>query len=219
MLPIAVLVSGTGSNLQAILDASRADPDFGAQVVVVISDRAGVGALERAARAGVPSEVIAFGDFPDRTAFTEAVGDAAEKHDAEALVLAGFMRVLDRKALERFPERILNVHPSLLPAFPGARPVRDALRHGVKVTGVTVHLVDEEVDHGPIIAQRVVEVVPGDSEATLYARIQAEEHRLYPQVVKALAHRRLRVEGRLVTWEGSLEFPPPLGEAQGGGDR
>jgi phosphoribosylglycinamide formyltransferase-1 len=203
VLPVAVLVSGSGSNLQALLDASSTDPDFGARVVVVISDRPGVAALSRAADAGVPCEVIPWGDFDDRQEFSIAVCDAAQRHGAEALLLAGFMRILSPAAIDRYPNRIINIHPALLPAFPGAHAVPAALAHGVKVSGVTVHFVDDEVDHGPIIAQRSVAVEPGDSEETLHVRIQTEEHRLFPLVVKAFAAGRLRVDGRRVIWEES----------------
>ena len=200
MLPVAVLVSGSGSNLQALLDASRTDPEFGARIVVVISDRAGVAAVGRAADAGVPAEVVSWGDFNEREEFSMAVCEAAQRHGAEALLLAGFMRILSPEAIDRFPNRIINIHPALLPAFAGAHAVPAALAHGVKVSGVTVHFVDAEVDHGPIIAQRAVAVEPGDTEETLHARIQREEHRLFPEVVKAFAAGRLRVEGRHVIW-------------------
>jgi phosphoribosylglycinamide formyltransferase-1 len=202
-MSIAVLVSGTGSNLQAILDTAAADPDYGAEVVVVIADRAEAGGLARAERAGIPTEVVAWSSFDGREPFTSAVCDAAERHGAEALVLAGFMRILAPVAIDRFPDRIVNVHPALLPAFPGAHAVPQALAHGVKVTGVTVHFLDEEVDHGPIILQRPVPVEPGDDEASLHARIRGEEHRWYPVVVGALASGRLRVEGRIVHWSES----------------
>jgi phosphoribosylglycinamide formyltransferase-1 len=202
-LPIAVLVSGSGSNLQAIIDAAASDGDFGASIVTVIADRPGVRGLERAAAAGIPTRVVPWTGAATRWTFTAAVCDAAEQAGARALVLAGFMRILTREAVDRFPNRILNIHPALLPAFPGAHGVRDALDHGVKVTGVTVHFVDEHVDHGPIIAQRAVPVDPQDTEESLHARIQSEEHDLFPEVVKAFAHGRLRVEGRTVVWEGA----------------
>ncbi len=198
--PLAVLVSGSGSNLQAILDAA-ADPDYGAVVAVVISDRPEVRALERAASAGVPTRVVPWTGFQTRAEFTAAVCDAAATHGAEMMVLAGFMRILSPVAMVRFPDRIVNIHPALLPAFPGAHAVPDALEHGVKLTGVTVHLVDEEVDHGPIIYQEAVPVFPDDTEETLHARIQQVEHRVYPQVVDALARGSLAVDGRLVAWE------------------
>ncbi len=200
MTRIAVLVSGSGSNLQAILDAAGTDGDFGAEITVVISDRPGVGALGRAAAAGIPTEVVAWSDFPDRDAFTSALCDAGERHDVAGLVLAGFMRILAPVAVARFPDAILNVHPALLPAFPGAHAVRQALEYGVAVTGATVHFVDEEVDHGPIVSQEAVPVLPGDDEASLHARIQAAEYRIYPEAVKAFSHGRLRVVGRRVVW-------------------
>ncbi|MBT8197209.1 MAG: phosphoribosylglycinamide formyltransferase, partial [Acidimicrobiia bacterium] len=156
MLPIAVLASGSGSNLQALIDASKTDTDFGAEIVVVISDQPGSRALLRATDAGIPTDVIEFDEHGSRDAFTKALCDVAEDRGAEALVLAGFMRILAPAAVERFPDRILNIHPSLLPSFPGVDAIGQALAHGAKVTGVTVHFVDEEVDHGPIVAQEPV---------------------------------------------------------------
>ncbi len=200
--PIAVLVSGSGSNLQSILDAA-AGTDFPAEVVVVISDRPGVRALQRAAAAGVPGVVVAWGDSHDRDAFTLAVCDVAAARGAEGLILAGFMRILAPSALGRFPNRIINIHPALLPSFPGAHGVAEAIAHGVKLSGVTVHFVDAEVDHGPIILQESVPVRPDDSEQTLHARIQQVEHRVYPEVVAAFAAGRLRIAGRHVHWEGT----------------
>ncbi|HHC08494.1 MAG TPA: phosphoribosylglycinamide formyltransferase [Actinobacteria bacterium] len=198
-LPVAVLVSGSGTNLQALIDAA-ARPTFGAELVVVVSDRPGVAALDRARNAGIPVEVVAWEEHPDRAAFTVAVCDAAARHGAEALVLAGFMRILGPEAIARYPNRIVNVHPSLLPAFPGARAVAQSLAYGVKVSGATVHFVDEEVDHGPIISQEPVPVLPDDDEATLHRRIQAVEHRLLPEAVDALAAGRLTIQGRSVRW-------------------
>jgi phosphoribosylglycinamide formyltransferase-1 len=198
MEKLAVLVSGSGTNLQAILDTAVADPDFGAEVVVVVSDRAGVRALERAEKAGVPGVVVPWNG--DRSAHTAAVCDAVEEHGATAMVLAGYMRILGVEAMRRFPNRIINIHPALLPSFPGTHGVVEALEYGVKVSGVTVHFVDEEVDHGPIIAQRAVPVLSGDSEDDLHARIHEQEHLLFPEVLKAFAHGRLRVEGRRVEW-------------------
>lgn len=196
--PIAVLVSGSGSNLQAILEAAR-NPAYSAEVVAVISDRPGVHALLRAEAAGIPAHVVDWDGYGDRAAFTAAICDTAEATGARALVLAGFMRILGPAAIARFPNRILNVHPALLPAFPGAHAVRDALDHGVKVTGVTVHFVDEDVDHGPIIAQEPVAVLPADDEASLHARLQVVEHRLFPEVVDAFGRGTLDVDGRRVS--------------------
>lgn len=195
--PIAVLVSGSGSNLQAILDAARA-PGYAAEVCVVISDRPGIKALDRATDAGVPTVVVPWSG--DRAAFTTSICDAASRHGAQALVLAGFMRILAPEAIHRFPDRIVNTHPALLPAFPGARAVGDAIAHGVKLSGVTIHFVDEQVDHGPIIYQEAIPLLADDDEATLQARLQEVEHRVYPEIVDALARGRLTVSGRRVSW-------------------
>lgn len=198
-LPIAVLISGSGSNLQALIDAD-ARGELHCRIAVVISDRSGVHGLERASNAGIPVRVVPWGDHPDRSAFSEAVCDAASECGARGLVLAGFMRILAPVAMERFPHAIINVHPAILPAFPGAHAVPQALAYGVTMTGVTVHFVDEEVDHGPIIAQEAVAVNHGDDEASLHARIQQVEHRLLPRVVAAFGLGELRVEGRHVMW-------------------
>lgn len=190
-----MLASGSGTNLQALIDA--ADPEV--NVRIVISDRDGVGALTRAAEAHIPTEVIRYGDFGGRDEFSQAIVDSTRQLDV--LVLAGFMRILSPVAVDHFRERILNIHPSLLPAFPGAHAVAQALAHGVKLTGVTVHFVDAEVDHGPIIAQRTVSVEPGDDEAALHRRIQEVEHELYPEVVSAFVRGKIRVSGREVIWQ------------------
>ena len=194
-MKVAVLVSGSGSNLQAILDAA-AGPAYAASVGLVLSDKPGVGALVRAEAAGVPRVVVPW--RRDRAAFTAEVCDAVDAHGCEAMALAGFMRILGPEAIDRFGGRIINVHPSLLPAFPGAHAVPQALAHGVKLSGVTVHLVDEEVDHGPIVAQRAVPVYPDDDEASLHARIQVEEHDLFPPAIDALARGLLWADGRRV---------------------
>jgi phosphoribosylglycinamide formyltransferase-1 len=201
MLPIAILVSGSGTNLQALLDEMAFDSEFAAKPVLVLSDRLGIQALERAERAGVPTEVVDWSDFSDRATFTDAVVSAVKAAGAEALVLAGFMRILGPAAVEAFPNRIVNTHPALLPAFRGAYAVEQALAAGVKVTGVTVHFVDEEVDHGPIIAQQTVPVYSHDTLEVLQERIQVVEHMLFPDVVKAMANGELTVEGNHVTWQ------------------
>ncbi len=192
--PIAVLVSGSGSNLQALLD--RQGTEY--EVVLVLSDRPDVLALDRARQAGVTTAVVAWAG--DRSAFTTAVCDEVERSGAVYVVLAGFMRILGPEAIHRFERRIVNVHPSLLPAFPGAHAVAQALAAGVGETGVTVHFVDEEVDHGPIIAQVPVEIREGDDEASLHARIQEQEHLLYPEVVAALATGALDRDGGSLAW-------------------
>lgn len=196
---LAVLVSGSGTNLQALLDAIAADPDFAGEVVVVASDRRDAGGLERAAAVGIPTETVVPADAPDRPTWEAELTERVASHRPDAVVLAGFMRILSARFLSRWPDRVLNTHPSLLPAFRGAHAVADALAHGVKITGSTVHLVDEQVDHGPIVAQRPVEVRDDDTEATLHERIKAIEHQLLPTCVRWLCQDRLRLDGRHVT--------------------
>lgn len=167
-------------------------------ISVVVSDNPDAMALERAARAGIETAVVRWPDHDDRTAFSSAVADVVVRHGAEGVVLAGFMRVLAPVFIDRFPNRILNIHPSLLPAFPGSRAVAAAISHSVKITGITVHFVDEKVDNGPIIAQVPVEVLDDDTVDSLHRRIQVEEHRLYPKVVEAFVTGQLEVMGRTV---------------------
>ena len=189
-LGLGVLVSGNGTNLQAILDATLAG-SLDAQVKCVISNRANAPALERAARAGVPALSIAHQEFESRAAFDRAVVAALQQHGVEWLVLAGFMRVVTPELLLAFPGRVVNIHPSLLPSFPGRDALGQALRHGVKVTGCTVHFVDNGVDSGPIIAQRAVEVMPGDDEHSLAERMHEAEHGLLLGVLRDIAARRV----------------------------
>jgi phosphoribosylglycinamide formyltransferase-1 len=201
-MKLGVLVSGTGTNLQALLDAEARGALAPATIAVVVSNRPGVLALDRAARAGKPAEVVDHRGTPDRRAFEQRLLDVLASHAVEAVVLAGFMRVLTEHFIARFPQRILNTHPSLLPAFPGVDAPAQAIAHGVKVSGVTVHFVDTSLDGGPIIAQVAVPVLPGDDAPALHARIQREEHRLLPEVVQQLAAGRLAVSGRRVTIVG-----------------
>lgn len=179
---IGVLVSGSGSNLQALVDA-------GLPVVAVASNRPGVYALERAARAGIATGTFELGRYPDRAARDLAMADWLEGRGVRLVVCAGYMHLLTTEFLARFPRRVVNVHPSLLPAFPGARAIADALAAGASVTGVTVHEVDTGLDTGPALAQEAVPIHPGDSEATLLERVHAVEHRLLPAVVRQLADR------------------------------
>jgi phosphoribosylglycinamide formyltransferase 1 len=195
---LAVLVSGSGTNLQALLDALGADADFGGEVVVVGSDRPDAGGLDRARAAGIATAVQTLAAHPDRHTWEAALRAELETHSPEVVVLAGFMRILSGGFLAGWPDRVINTHPSLLPAFRGAHAVRDALAYGVRVTGSTVHLVDEQVDHGPIVAQRPVEVREDDTETSLHERIKAVEHELLPACVKLLCHGRLEVHGRHV---------------------
>lgn len=194
---VAVLVSGGGTNLQALLD----DPEIRPHVVLVLSDRPGVRALERAAEAGVEAVVVDPEEHGDREAHTKAVVAELEARGVGVVVSAGYMRILGAEAVERWRGRFLNVHPSLLPSFPGMHGVADALAAGVKVTGVTVHLVDEGVDSGPVVCQEAVEIRDDDVWDTLEERIHAAEHRQLPRAVRALLEGRLRVDGRKVTIE------------------
>jgi formyltetrahydrofolate-dependent phosphoribosylglycinamide formyltransferase len=177
---LVVLASGAGTTLQAILDAC-ADPAFGAEVVAVGTDRTGTGAEARARTAGIGVFTVRLEDFADRDAFSAATADAVAAYQPDLLVLAGYMKVLGKAVIGRF--RTVNTHPSLLPSFPGAHAVRDALGHGVRVSGVTVHWVDEGVDTGPILAQAAVPVVAGDTEDTLRVRIQAVERVLFVDAI------------------------------------
>ncbi len=190
---LAVLASGSGTNLQALLD----DPVVGPWVALVLSDRPDAYALERARARGVPT-VAHHAGSAGPGAFDEPLADLLRERRIEFVVLAGFMRIVGSGLVRAFEGRILNVHPALLPAFPGAHAIADALAHGVKVTGVTVHLVDEEVDHGPIVFQQAVEVRDDDTYDTLEPRIHEVEHRLLPAAVRALVEGRLELDGRRV---------------------
>ena len=196
-MKIGVLVSGTGTNLQALLDAQAAGALAPAEIAVVVSNKPAARALARATAAGVPAEVVAHEGLP-RAVFEAQVLDVLARHGVEAVVLAGFMRVLTPHFLDRFPLGIVNTHPSLLPAFPGIDAPAQAIAYGVKLAGVTVHFVDASVDGGPIIAQAAVVVAADDDAAALHARIQREEHRLLPIVVQRLAAGELSCQGRIV---------------------
>ena len=194
---MVVLASGEGSVLQALLDAT-ADPAYGAVVVAVGTDRPGVRALDRAAAHQVSTFTVALPDFTDREQWNQAYADAVASYQPDLVVCAGFMKVLGPGFLARCSGRVVNTHPALLPSFPGAHAVADALAYGVKVTGTTVHLVDEGVDTGPIIAQEAVLVLPGDTEETLHSRIKDVEHRLYVDAVGRLARHGWTLEKRTV---------------------
>ncbi len=204
MIALGVLVSGNGTNLQAILDAISAEK-LGGEVRVVLSNKPGAPALERARTAGVPTVVQEAKDFADREAFDQAAVQALQAHGAEWVVLAGYMRLVTPRFLDAFPLRVINVHPALLPAFPGLDAVGQALRHGVRVSGCTVHLVDAGMDTGPILAQSAVPVRPGDDEARLAARIHAEEHHLLPAVLA-----RISAEGLTVDTSGGAGVRPTV---------
>jgi len=192
---VAVLASGAGTNLQALLD----DEFCGRRVAVVVSDRAGARALERARDRGIPAVFLDPARSAGRDAFGRALLAVLAEHAVDVVVLAGFMRILAPEVVRAYEGRMLNVHPALLPAFPGAHAVADALAWGARVTGVTIHLVDEEVDHGPIVFQEAVTIRDGDDVDSLAERIHEVEHRLLPGAVRALAEGRLRVDGRRVS--------------------
>lgn len=191
---IAVLASGEGTNLQALLD----DPVVGGWIVLVVSDRTDAKALERARDRGIAAAHLDANGYPDRASYDRALRELLEGERVGYVALAGFMRMLGPEVVGAFEGRIVNVHPALLPSFPGAHAVSDALAWGAKVTGVTVHLVDEQMDHGPIVAQEAVPILPDDDWDSLESRIHEVEHRLLPAAVRAMAEGRLRVEGRTV---------------------
>ena len=192
----AVLVSGQGTNLQALLDAQAAGKIAPATIAVVISNKPGAPALARAAKANVPALVIEHGS--DRVAFEDKLHAALVENAVDAIVLAGFMRVLTSTFVDRWREKIINTHPSLLPAFPGANAAQQAIAHGAKVSGMTIHFVDGSLDGGPIIAQEPVPVFDQDDATALQARIQLREHQMLPEVVRDLARGELSCKGRLV---------------------
>ena len=199
---VVVLVSGSGTNLQALLDAA-ADPAYGVRIVAVGADRDSIAGLERAERAGLPTFVHRVKDYPERTDWDAALTAATEAYQPDLVVTAGFMKILGGGFMRRFEGRIVNTHPALLPAFPGAHGVRDALAYGVKVTGCTVHLVDEGVDTGPIIAQGVVEVRDSDHEdggEALHERIKTVERGLLVEAVGRMAREGHRIQGRRVAY-------------------
>ncbi|MCC3771146.1 phosphoribosylglycinamide formyltransferase [Streptomyces sp. UNOC14_S4] len=193
------MVSGSGTNLQALIDAIAADPEgYGARIVAVGADRSGIAGLERAERAGLPTFVCRVQDHPTREAWDRALAGAAAAYAPDLVVSAGFMKILGKEFLARFGGRTVNTHPALLPSFPGAHGVRDALAYGAKVTGCTVHFVDDGVDTGPVIAQGVVEVRDEDDESALHERIKEVERELLVDVVGRLARHGYRIEGRKV---------------------
>jgi phosphoribosylglycinamide formyltransferase 1 len=196
-LRIGVLVSGNGSNLQSIIDNIETG-HLRAEIVCVISNNPGAFALERARKHGIPHLYIDHRLFSGRAAYDAALVEALREYEVKLIVLAGFMRIITPVLIDAFPHGIINIHPALLPSFPGLHAQRQALEYGVKVTGCTVHFVDVGTDTGPIIIQCAVPVQEGDTEETLSARIQIEEHRIYPEAIRLFAAGRLKVEGRRV---------------------
>ena len=197
MSNIAVLVSGRGSNLQAIIDSTE-NGSLHARVAVVISDIGNAYALERARKHGIEAVFIDPKKFASKESYEEEIVRCLKNHGAELVLLAGYMRIVGKTLLTSFKNRILNIHPALLPAFPGLHAQKQAFDHGVKVAGCTVHFVDETLDGGPIILQRCVEVKEDDTAETLADRILEQEHKIYPEAVRLFVENRLRIEGRKV---------------------
>lgn len=198
---LGVLISGRGSNLQSIIDAILRG-DLKAEIRLVISNRPDAQGLERARRHGIETVVIEHRGFPSREDFDRAMVGALRERSVELVACAGFMRLFSSVMLEAFPDRIMNIHPGLLPAFPGMHAQRDALAHGVQIAGCTVFFVAPGVDDGPIIVQAAVPVLPGDDEQRLSARILQQEHRIYPHAIRLYQQGRLEVEGRRVIIKG-----------------
>ncbi|MES2193025.1 MAG: phosphoribosylglycinamide formyltransferase [Pseudomonadota bacterium] len=200
---VAILISGRGSNMAALIDAARS-ADFPAEIVVVISNRADAGGLERARAAGIPTAVIESKPFgKDRAGFEAVLQPVLDQHQVELICLGGFMRLFTAEFVQRWHGRMLNIHPSLLPCFPGLDPHGQALRAGVKISGATVHFVIPETDAGPILMQGAVAVADDDTAETLAARILEVEHRIYPDALRLLASDRARLEGDICKTEGS----------------
>ncbi|MEO1135676.1 MAG: phosphoribosylglycinamide formyltransferase [Pseudomonadota bacterium] len=210
---IAVLISGRGSNMKALIDAC-ANPDYPAEIVLVISNRPKAQGLELAGNAGIQREIINHKDFETREDFDDALHDALKAAKVDFICLAGFMRVLTPKFVSDWRGRLVNIHPSLLPAFDGLHVHERTIEAGVKLSGCTVHFVSAEVDAGPIIGQAAVPVLPGDDAQTLAARILEEEHRLYPECLKLLINGKARLTGGTVPFDadisvnGALSNPP-----------
>ncbi len=201
-LALGVLLSGSGTNLQALIDAIAAGR-LHARIAAVISNVADAGGVERARSQGLETIVLPHGQASSRASYDAQLVDVLRTHGAELVALAGFMRLVTPVLLGAFPLRVVNVHPALLPAFPGLHAERQALAYGARLTGVTVHFVDEQTDHGPILAQAAVPILPDDTEERLHARIQRQEHRLYPFAIQLIAEGRVRVEGRRVVITGA----------------
>jgi phosphoribosylglycinamide formyltransferase 1 len=200
---VAILISGRGSNMAALIEAARA-ADFPAEIVAVIANRADAGGLQKAEASGIPTEVIESKLFgKDRAAFEAALQSALDRHKVELICLGGFMRLLSAEFVQRWSGRMLNIHPSLLPSFPGLEPQAQALRAGVKLSGATVHFVIPETDAGPIVMQGTVAVDDDDTPESLAARILIVEHLIYPEALRRLAAGRIRLEGDLCKTTGS----------------
>jgi len=200
---IGVLASGRGTNLQAIINAIETGV-LTAQIGAVISDKKDAKALERARERNIPSFSVDPKVYPDRADFDTAIVRILTEQKVQLVVFAGYMRLITKPILEAFPNKIINIHPSILPAFPGLHAQRQALAYGAKISGCTIHFVDAEMDHGPIIAQVAVPILEGDTDESLSNRILIEEHRLLPRVIQAYVEGRLSVEGRKVLQNGAI---------------
>ena len=196
-MKLAVLASGSGTNLQAIIDDVLSGY-IPAELKIVISDKEGAYALTRAEQAGIPTQVVLPKDFASREEYDAKVVEILKANGVEYVALAGYMRLVSKVFLDAFPNRVVNIHPALLPSFPGVHGQRDAVEYGVKVSGCTVHFVDEDMDHGPIIAQAPVPVLHTDTEETLKERILEQEHILFPHVLRLIAQGKVEVQGRKV---------------------
>lgn len=214
-VPIGVLISGSGTNLQSMIDAIEAK-ELDAKIQLVLSNRADAYGLVRAKKHGIPIEVLDHKRFSNREDFDQAVVDILRAREVELVVLAGFMRLLSPVFVRAYSNRIMNIHPALLPAFPGLHVQKKAVEHGVRFSGCTVHFVNEECDEGPIIIQAVVPVFPQDTEDSLASRILEQEHRIYPRAIQLYSEGRLRIEGRrvfvddLAREENQVLVQPPL---------
>ena len=204
--PIAVLISGSGSNLQAIIDASERG-EIPCRVALVASNKEDAYGLVRAATHGIPTQLVRHKDFPTRESFDARLVETIRASGAELVCLAGFMRILTPVFVRAFPNRVLNIHPALLPSFPGTHGPKQALEYGVRFSGCTVHYLDEGVDTGPVVVQAVVPVYDDDTEESLAARILVQEHRIYPMAIRLHLQGKLRIEGRRVTIEGEPRIP------------
>jgi phosphoribosylglycinamide formyltransferase-1 len=205
MKRIVILISGRGSNLQSILEAK-----LDARIAAVISNNPAARGIDIARSFGVDTSVIDHRGFPDRASFDAALADKADSYRPDLLVLAGFMRILTEGFVKRFGGRIMNIHPSLLPAFPGVDTHGRALQEGVKIHGCTVHFVTPELDHGPIVVQAAVPVLPGDDEERLAARVLEQEHRIYPQAIRWFLDGKLKLEGKRVTVSERRSLPDAM---------
>lgn len=195
MISIAVLVSGNGTNLQAIIDNVNKGY-IPARITLVLSDEKKAFALERAKKAGIETVTLDKKDYKEREDFDREIIKHLKKRNVELVVLAGFMRLLSPYFVKEYRNRIINIHPALLPSFKGPHGIKDAIDHGVKVTGVTVHFVDEHLDNGPIILQKLVEIKEDDTEETLLERVHKEEHKTYPEAIKLFVEGKIKIEGR-----------------------